>query len=220
VTVGVCRFCGVEFKRQARGSRARDAGIYCSRACAFNEKRRRADARIEQLRKAKTRACAVCSAQIVGGLSVTCSRRCRLLRNALIQRKVDAARSQKSITSQSHCQMCGVSFVLVYGVKRRLFCSERCQRRSARRISKASRRARLRNVKREPINPVAVFERASWQCQSCRVSTPRELRGSIDDRAPELDHVIPLAAGGSHTLDNVQLLCRRCNRDKGGKVAA
>ncbi len=30
----------------------------------------------------------------------------------------------------------------------------------------------------------------------------------------ELDHVVPLSRGGSHTPGNVQLLCRRCNRRK------
>ena len=38
--------------------------------------------------------------------------------------------------------------------------------------------------------------------------------GVTDDLA--LDHIHPLAAGGSHTLDNVRLLCAPCN---GWKVA-
>jgi len=33
----------------------------------------------------------------------------------------------------------------------------------------------------------------------------------------EFDHIIPKALGGTHSLHNLQLLCRRCNRSKGGR---
>ena len=31
----------------------------------------------------------------------------------------------------------------------------------------------------------------------------------------EIDHVVPLARGGSNRLENLQLLCQSCNRRKG-----
>jgi hypothetical protein len=34
----------------------------------------------------------------------------------------------------------------------------------------------------------------------------------------EFDHVIPVAKGGSNTVENVQLLCRRCNGKKSDKI--
>jgi len=34
----------------------------------------------------------------------------------------------------------------------------------------------------------------------------------------EFDHIIPLAMGGSNTARNIQLLCERCNRSKGGNL--
>jgi 5-methylcytosine-specific restriction endonuclease McrA len=33
----------------------------------------------------------------------------------------------------------------------------------------------------------------------------------------EVDHVVPLARGGSHLPENIQPLCRRCNRSKGAR---
>lgn len=37
-------------------------------------------------------------------------------------------------------------------------------------------------------------------------------------RSAHLDHIIPLAKGGAHTDDNVQLLCPDCNLSKGAKM--
>jgi 5-methylcytosine-specific restriction endonuclease McrA len=33
----------------------------------------------------------------------------------------------------------------------------------------------------------------------------------------EVDHIIPRAQGGTHEWDNLQVLCRRCNRRKGAR---
>lgn len=37
--------------------------------------------------------------------------------------------------------------------------------------------------------------------------------------AMDVDHIIPLIDGGSHELDNLQLLCRPCHRKKTAKEA-
>ena len=36
----------------------------------------------------------------------------------------------------------------------------------------------------------------------------------------EFDHKIPRSKGGPNTVDNIQLLCRGCNRKKGNKIDA
>jgi 5-methylcytosine-specific restriction endonuclease McrA len=47
-------------------------------------------------------------------------------------------------------------------------------------------------------------------CKMCgRVRT-------LDDL--EVDHIIPVSLGGSDTLDNKQLLCSKCNREKGNAI--
>ena len=67
----------------------------------------------------------------------------------------------------------------------------------------------------EPVDPFKVFDRDGWRCQCCGCHTPRRLRGTYEGNAPELDHIVPLAAGGDHSYANTQLLCKSCNLAKG-----
>lgn len=86
------------------------------------------------------------------------------------------------------------------------------------RAAKARRRALVRGVVADRIDPFEVFERDHWTCKLCQVVTPRSLRGTYEPNAPELDHIIPLALGGTHTWGNVQCLCRQCNGNKGANA--
>jgi HNH endonuclease len=64
--------------------------------------------------------------------------------------------------------------------------------------------------KREPIPrdvKHAVFQRDEGRCVEC---------GSNFDI--QYDHVIPFAMGGANTVENLQLLCGRCNQRKGGRL--
>lgn len=86
--------------------------------------------------------------------------------------------------------------------------------RNIRRKSKSVRRARMLGVEHEPIDPFRVFDADGWKCQMCGIKTPKSKRGTYDNNAPELDHIIPLSIGGTHTYMNVQCLCRKCNQTK------
>lgn len=92
--------------------------------------------------------------------------------------------------------------------------------RASRRIHKAKRRAVERGLGAERIDPIKVFERDGWVCYLCGADTPREMRGTYAPNAPELEHVVPLAAGGEHAWANVRCACRRCNSLKGVSLAA
>lgn len=95
---------------------------------------------------------------------------------------------------------------------------EECRLKNARRANKVSKLKRIamkRGVDADSIDPIKVFERDKWRCHICNIKTPRKLRGTYDDRAPELEHIVPLSQGGTHTWGNVACSCRKCNGAKG-----
>lgn len=54
-----------------------------------------------------------------------------------------------------------------------------------------------------------VLALANFRCQACGVAA-KEAR-------LEIDHKIPVAQGGSNDLNNLEVLCRSCNRGKGAR---
>ena len=58
-----------------------------------------------------------------------------------------------------------------------------------------------------------VFRRDGAKCRYCR----RVCAPTVDDEGTrwEIDHVVPVAAGGRDLIDNLVLACRRCNQQKG-----
>jgi 5-methylcytosine-specific restriction endonuclease McrA len=88
-------------------------------------------------------------------------------------------------------------------------------------VEKSSRRrARLKESPViEHIDWREVFARDRGVCQLCGCRTPRNLRGTYKSKAPQIDHIVPLAVGGSHAWSNVQLTCLRCNVTKRANVA-
>lgn len=88
--------------------------------------------------------------------------------------------------------------------------------RARKSLEKARRRAR-EQIDGQAIDPMAVFMRDGWRCHICKGKTPKELRGTFKDAAPELDHITTLADGGHHTWANVACACRKCNSSKGAQ---
>lgn len=78
-------------------------------------------------------------------------------------------------------------------------------------------------AKRRRMSPTqrkAVLERDGYKCRICGIS-----RQYLDDKAPglgeylrlEIDHIVPIAQGGTSDESNLQCLCWRCNSLKGSK---
>lgn len=64
---------------------------------------------------------------------------------------------------------------------------------------------RGRETKRLPFR--AVWDRDGWECQHCG-----------DHKNLTVDHIVPVALGGSDDLANLQTLCGICNCRKGVKL--
>ena len=218
-----CLACGIEFfTKRSKG----EGEKYCSRECAFVDSDRRfntqrrsiAAAFNEHLKAGRYRLrienCIQCGAQFnaFGANAMCCSKRCSAIRGLLTQGKKISDKPYHRI-----CPICGIEWCALAGPNSsKHHCSDECRamdaieaRRREHRIRRHRSRAFYSAVER--IDPFDVFERDAWKCQGCGCWTPKELRGTYHDNAPELDHRIPRAKGGSHTMDNVQTLCRICN---------
>lgn len=83
---------------------------------------------------------------------------------------------------------------------------------------KAKEVAKRRRV--SPTQRKAVLERDGYKCRICGIS-----RQYLDDKVPglgeylrlEIDHIVPIAQGGTGDESNLQCLCWRCNSLKGSK---
>ena len=115
------------------------------------------------------------------------------------------------------CVACGKKFMV--GVWNCVTCSDECTERSnvrRRARSRALRRVRLTSAYVEDVDPIAVFEADGYRCHLCGCLTERDKKFP-HARFPTIDHVIPLAAGGTHEMANVRTACFLCNIRKGTK---
>jgi len=113
------------------------------------------------------------------------------------------------------CVQCGVSFTTTFQSKR--FCGKSCLRTWHRRPGKDRRRARRAAAPYERIVRATVYARDGWRCGICNKPVNRNAVVP-HPKAPVLDHILPIAGGGSHTYANVQcahFLCNSIKSDKG-----
>jgi hypothetical protein len=199
----ICLMCGCRFLARRRAN-------YCSIQCAWDKRR--------SLRPVVVVShhghCGVCSRHFSKDVStqVYCSDGCR----AICHRTTHEPRS---------CARCGMQFTPLHSWGRpSRYCGAECRTaayvdntKRGKRVGKARRRARVRGVASDAIDPIRVFERDGWRCHLCGRKTSARRRGTHHPLAPELDHVVTLADGGSHTWSNVACSCRRCNGAKGAR---
>jgi 5-methylcytosine-specific restriction endonuclease McrA len=76
------------------------------------------------------------------------------------------------------------------------------------------RRLRVENAFVEYVDTQAVWMRDQGMCQICGEGVSKWRRFPHPE-SPSVDHIVPLARGGEHSMANVQLTHLRCNLSKG-----
>ncbi|MFP3990664.1 HNH endonuclease [Streptomyces sp. E11-3] len=110
-----------------------------------------------------------------------------------------------------HCPACGTPWV--HDQPQTRTCSPRCQKL----LAKHKRRALKREAFVSPVSPRRTFERDGWICQLC--SRPVDRAQQVPQpMAPVLDHIVPLAQGGTHEPGNTQCAHFLCNSIKGHRI--
>ena len=56
-----------------------------------------------------------------------------------------------------------------------------------------------------------VFERDGYQCKGCH-------KIDLLAKSLQVDHILPLARGGTNDFSNLQTLCSQCNLQKSDKI--
>ena len=158
---------------------------YCSRAC---KGRSRA---VGSSCSVLYRQCPECKRQFVSHHgSLRCGLACRRAR----ARRKFAEAFVPTPTREYRCTVCGSP----------LTCGVACARRlPANHEAHARRRARKAGAFVERVYRARVFERDSWRCQLCGKRLVRD-EVAPHPSSPTLDHIVPLAAGGEHSYQNVQ----------------
>lgn len=122
------------------------------------------------------------------------------------------------------CKECGERFEM--RSSRSKFCSPECGNKNYYRTKELKRRKRLQENGKinYRINKKRLIEREGDNCKICGKPVDyNDCRHNEDGhfiagpKYPSIDHIIPVAKGGTHTWDNVQLTHKHCNSIKSDK---
>lgn len=199
-----CRECGRTFERLAHVFRDVANGTWgCDNGCPLcrsdkqrdERKRKTEEKQAEQEREARIKA------------------EQRAIREAdLISRQVEER------LAIHVCKNCGKEYCIgTTGYNSKQYCSEKCMKRWAMRVKNDRRLKRMKQRKHDnDITLEKLFGRDSGICYLCGGACDWDdmTDGNAGDSYPSIDHVLPLAKGGTHTWDNIKLAHRKCNWEK------
>jgi len=116
------------------------------------------------------------------------------------------------------CRVCGTYFV---SFNTDVTCSIECHQVKRREVAHAAKQRR-RALKREayiaPVFRKKVFESDGYRCHICNKLTKKTAKVP-HPMAPTLDHLVPLAKGGTHEPVNCRTAHFICNSTKGDRLA-
>jgi hypothetical protein len=187
-----------------------------------------------KLAKAREKALSEVESINIGGEELTC-RSCGIFFYDHFEKHFRISKLYCSITCEENavlqCIQCGIEFKVGKGTGwlRRLklsgFCSELCHEDF--KSDKSADQRYVYGMKKRAIEfEVAfddsitrrdVFKKGKGVCAICKLATHFESREEFSPNLATVDHIIPWTKGGSHTWENVQLCCLRCNMSKGNR---
>lgn len=180
-----CAWCGVTVRKFPRSGAK--FGVTCSDACRTH---------VQQLgRRGEARS--------------ACTELVRLARIPRTDGRYRPSRKPRRYFA-GNCHACGAPFISIYFERT---CSAECKAvrdADAKRDGKHRRRAIIRGAAWESFTRTEIFERDNWTCWICHELVDRDADPQ-SDFAPSLDHIIPLANGGTHQRSNAATACRGCN---------
>ena len=123
------------------------------------------------------------------------------------------------------CRECGEEFEMEY--LKNYYCSDKCKRKASNRVNEINRRTQLKKNGRidYSISLTKLIKKdenichiCGEQCEGDDYTTTEQGYFIAGERYPSIDHVRPVAKGGTHTWNNVRLAHRRCNTIKRDKI--
>lgn len=151
-----------------------------------------------------------------------CSKECQLEAGRINMRK---RLKNKFISEIKECKYCGKHFATEYK-KSKTYCSDECKRKMNNLLSKLHDGKRAERIQRNgeihnDITLKKLYKKHNGLCSICGekcdyedYSISKEGYFIANSNYPSIDHIIPIAKGGTHTWNNVQLAHRICNSIK------
>jgi len=118
------------------------------------------------------------------------------------------------------CADCGVPLGVFSLVTYCIECRDKrsvTSRREGSRTGKHRRRALMHGAEYERFNISRIYERDAWRCGVCGKRVDKTL-AYPHRMSASLDHIVPIAHGGTHTKANVQLAHWICNNKKSDRL--
>ena len=195
-----CRDCGRTFERQAHIFRDVANGTWTAgNECPL--------CRQDQIEKRRTRA--------------ENDARTKAEQRAYEKQKAEAeliSRQTEERLAIHICKNCGQEYSIgVTGYNSVKYCCEKCMKRYAMRVKNDRRIKKLKTRRHDTdITLEKLFRRDGGVCYLCgkNCDWTDTVDGNAGNNYPSIDHVKPVAKGGTHTWDNVRLAHRGCNTAK------
>lgn len=224
-----CEYCGKDFEAQTVRRK------FCSDVCRQQghrkshpqrkktEEQKQRDRERQREKYAREhhigekRICVICGNEFMSKSEKrrTCSKQC----SHILSRRETGFCNGHLITKA--CVVCGKEFKTYKS--RQVTCSTECscarqEFRHNHRNTSFGARCRHYGVQFDAtVRADLVIKRDNCVCQICgKKCDPDDKRwGNFGPDYPTIDHILPLAKGGTHTWDNVQCACGMCNTKKG-----